>query len=150
MQQRQQGMALLVSMVLIFVMSVLGISAMRSATLEGRMVSNSFQKGLTFEAAESASDAIINDDSIIESSICTSGKQVTAMDNLSADSRLDTDGYITYGGSTIVLNYSLDSGFGAVKFIAGGEASVSNTVTRTEVSQGVYLIGPAQAGGGCQ
>lgn len=145
----EQGMALMVSMVLIFLMSVLGISAMRTATLEGRMVSNSFQKELTLQAAESASDEIISNDVIIEKSICTSGKQITPMDKLNAEAVLDTEGYITFGGSTVVLNYSLDGGFGAVKFIAGGESNLANTSTRSEISQGLYLIGPAQLAAGC-
>lgn len=145
----QKGIALLVSMVLIFVMSILGLSAMRSATMEGRMVANSYQKDMTLQAAESASDDVIANDATIEAAICSAGDNAQNLPNLSAGNKLTTESTIVYGGGALVQNYSLDSAFGAVKFIAGGSSTITGTNTTSRVSQGIYLIGPSQIDGGC-
>jgi len=147
---RQDGIALLVSMILIFVMSLLGISAMRSATLEGRMVSNSFQKELTLQAAESASDSIVADNVKIEAAICAPNEKQYAKANLNANGKLTTSSTIEYGGATLVRDFSLGGEFGSIKFITGGESTINNTNTTSRVSQGVVLIGPAQMSRGCQ
>jgi len=50
----QRGGALLVAMVMIFMLSIMGISVMRSSTLEHRMAVNAIRTAATFQAAESA------------------------------------------------------------------------------------------------
>lgn len=144
---KQRGMALLVSIVLIFIMSILGVSAMRSATLEGRMVSNAYQKELTLQAAESASDQVTANDVLIESAICAPNEIRSQKQELNAGGKLTTEGTLSYGGRTLVLNYSAD--FGMVKFITGGEATINGTNVKSRVTQGITLMGPPEIGGGC-
>ncbi len=113
------------------------------------MVSNSFQKDMTLQAAESASDAIVANDATIEAAICVDGETAHSKNELSANGKLTTEGTIQYGGGALVMNYSLGSSFGEVKFIAGGNSVITGTNTRSRVTQGIYLIGPAQINGDC-
>jgi len=56
----QSGAALMIAMVLIFMISVMGISVMRNSTLEQRMASNSIQSSVVFQAAESVVEETLN------------------------------------------------------------------------------------------
>lgn len=49
---RQQGIALVVALILLVVMTLLGLSAMRSVTLEEKMAANTFDRSVSFQAAE--------------------------------------------------------------------------------------------------
>lgn len=51
---RQQGAALIVSLVLLLVVTVLGVTAMRTTTLQERMAGNLRDNNLAFQAAEAA------------------------------------------------------------------------------------------------
>lgn len=52
--QRQTGAALIVSLVLLLIMTVLGVTAMRTTTLQERMAGNLRDNNLAFQAAEAA------------------------------------------------------------------------------------------------
>jgi len=148
-RQQQQGAALMVAMVMIFVMSVLGVSSMRSGTLEGQLVSNAYQKDLTFQAAESATDFIIADDTKLEDVICTSTAVQTDVDQLESGAVLETTVDVEYGGESIVLGYSLSAGFTAMRFTATGTSTLTNSGTTSRISQGVFIIGAKSTSGGC-
>jgi len=60
-QRSQKGAALLVAMVLIFMISIMGVSVMRNSSLEHRMASNSIQSATVFQAAESVVEMTLND-----------------------------------------------------------------------------------------
>ena len=53
-RQDQQGMVLVVSLLILLIITLLGLSSMRNAGLEERMSGNQFDKNYTFEAAEAA------------------------------------------------------------------------------------------------
>lgn len=52
--RRQRGMVLVASMLILIVITLLGLSAMRSAGLEERMSGNQYDQNYVFEAAEAA------------------------------------------------------------------------------------------------
>lgn len=52
--RRQQGIVLVVAMVMLVVMSILGISSVRGIALEEKMTANAFDRSLAFQAAEAA------------------------------------------------------------------------------------------------
>jgi len=60
-RRSQQGAALLVALVMVFMISVMGISVMRNSSLEHRMASNSIQSAVVFQAAESVVEMTLND-----------------------------------------------------------------------------------------
>jgi type IV pilus assembly protein PilX len=52
--RRQSGIALVVALILLVVMTLLGLGAMRSVTLEEKMAANTFDRSVSFQAAEAA------------------------------------------------------------------------------------------------
>lgn len=59
----QNGVALVVALILLVVMTLLGLSAMRSVTLEEKMAANTFDRSLSFQSAESTlreAEALLN------------------------------------------------------------------------------------------
>lgn len=51
---RQSGVALVVALILLVVMTLVGISAMRTVTLEEKMTSHTFDRSVSFQATEAA------------------------------------------------------------------------------------------------
>ena len=51
---KQQGIVLIVAMVMLIVMSILGISSVRGIALEEKMASNAHDRSIAFQAAEAA------------------------------------------------------------------------------------------------
>lgn len=147
--EKQSGSALMVSMIMIFVMSLLGVSMMRSSTLGGRMVSNAFEKDLTFQAADSATDFIVEDTTNLESVICKTTAETTDVDVLEAGSKLETKVDVSYGGEGIVPGYSLAKGIAMMRFTATGTSTLVGSGTSSRISQGVYILGAKSEFGGC-
>ncbi len=52
--QRQAGVALVVALILLVIMTLVGLSALRTVTLEERMTAQTFDRSLSFQAAEAA------------------------------------------------------------------------------------------------
>lgn len=53
-RQRQRGVALVVALILLVVMTLVGLAGMRTVTLEEKMTASTFDRSLAFQAAESA------------------------------------------------------------------------------------------------
>ncbi|MGX5650433.1 pilus assembly PilX family protein [Hydrogenophaga borbori] len=51
---RQRGVALVVALILLVLMTLVGLAAMRGVALEERMSANTYDRGLSFQAAEAA------------------------------------------------------------------------------------------------
>lgn len=53
-RQHQRGVALVVALILLVVMTLVGLAGMRTVTLEEKMTASTFDRSLAFQAAESA------------------------------------------------------------------------------------------------
>lgn len=51
---RQSGVALIVALILLVIMTLVGLSAMRTVTLEEKMTAHTFDRSVSFQAAEAA------------------------------------------------------------------------------------------------
>jgi type IV pilus assembly protein PilX len=133
--QAQRGAALIVGLVLLLVMTLLGVAAMRTSTLQLVMAGNSQYSQLAFQAAESGVENEFN-----------AGGLTTTLDR---DSTYDLgDGteaetHIEYSTSTAVPagGYSIGAGFMAHHF----EIRSIGTAPRSATSihrQGLYIVGP--------
>ena len=60
-KKKQDGAALMVAMVMIFMLTLMGLASMRNSNLDRRMTSNSVQSAITFQAAESSTELMLND-----------------------------------------------------------------------------------------
>lgn len=149
----QQGAALMVSMVLIFMLTILGISAMREATLEGQLATNSAQKEITFQSAESATDIILDiEDAENEMStvsvICKPANEFD-MNDLSVPDAQATKVTVAYGGQSLPVGWQLGGAISGRRFVVTGESTLEGASTSTTISQGVVALGAAQQGADC-
>lgn len=146
---KQRGSILMVAMIMIFVLSILGVSAMRGASIEGQLASNAVHKEITFQAAESASDAVLAIEGKLESIICSDTHETFAQDSLGQSSDQRTESVLEYGGRSAALGYSLGGPVGARRFVVTGTSSLPGVHTSTTIAQGVLLIGAADNTGSC-
>lgn len=51
---RQKGIALVIALILLVIMTLIGLSAMRTVSLEERMTGQTFDRSISFQAAEAA------------------------------------------------------------------------------------------------
>ena len=145
---RERGAALLVAMVMVFLLSVLGVSSMRGASLEGRLASNALHKELTFQAAESSTDQVLARSGVFEAQICRDGWRDLAMPALSTEGR-DTAARLAYGGRAHVRGFSIGGPIAARRFVVEGRSELTGASTATVISQGVVMIGAADDSGDC-
>jgi type IV pilus assembly protein PilX len=141
--QRQSGAVLIISLIILLVLTIIGVTAMRSATLEEKMAANSMNHNVTFHAAESAIENALDDTGSMVQAIL-SGDTVS-VDLDIGDSSITSSADITYLGSGIAFGFSLgqnSSAFSSYRFDATGTASRSNNGANVSMSQGVRRIGP--------
>ncbi len=146
---RQQGSVLMVAMIMIFMLSILGVSAMRGASLEGQLASNAVHKEITFQAAESASDAVLAISGKLESIICNVDGETLSQNKLGQSAEQLTESVLEYGGRAAAMGYSLGGPVSARRFVVTGTSSLPDVHTSTTIAQGMLLIGAADDSGDC-
>lgn len=147
-RQRQSGTALLVALIMIFMISVMGISAMRSSTLESRMAANAIQTANAFQAAESSTEILLNDHTNLEAALADmdNGYGFQTEDELngsaiSLDSRADTL-FVGYGAAPGWSLGESSTGFAAIRFRTTGTGTITAVRANSVVEQGAFRIAP--------
>lgn len=147
--QSQQGSALIVSLIMLLAMTLLGIAASGSATMELRMAGSNERINATLQAAESAVDATVTNVNLL-------GQALDSVDAVTQAIRLDSNynaasqpvssvATISYVGQGNMDGFSL--GINKNKFVAhnfevvGKGSMQDNAVSVT--SQGVYRVAPS-------
>lgn len=146
---RQQGSVLMVAMIMTFMLSILGVSAMRGASIEGQLASNAVHKEITFQAAESASDAVLAISGKLESIICNDTDEALSQNQLGQSSEQITGSVLEYGGRAAAMGYSLGGPVSARRFVVTGTSTLPDVHTSTTIAQGMLLIGAADESGDC-
>lgn len=144
----QKGSALLVAIVMIFMLSVMGVSVMRSSTLEKRMAVNAIQNSTTFQAAESAANLALNTPANLMTvhSHGVNKRVALNIDEVNADIGLESVSTLKYVGKGTADNFSMGEGasnFEALLFIATGVSTIDAVRSRSTVEQGAFRIVPA-------
>lgn len=136
---RQRGGALLVAMVMIFMLSIMGVSVMRSSTLEKRMAINAIQSSATFQAAESASNLALNDFNHLNSAHMAGSNTpvVLAIDEVHADIGLQSVSTVEWVGTGPLPGFSTGD-FQALYYIATGVSAIDSARSQATVEQGAY------------
>jgi len=144
--ERQRGAALLVALVMIFMMTVLGLTAMRESSLEKRMTTNSVHKSSTFQAAESATDLIINNEANLTEAFTREGEIVNVALPIPTNTEMELTGSIEYTGHGAPSGFSFGKkgGFQALRYRVQGDAKIVNVQSASKVFQGTYQIVPAR------
>ncbi len=130
--RRQQGAALLMSMVFLMILTLLSVSAMKNSMLETKIAANHQHKMLSFQSQESAFARLLGPDPEVSRPLTIAAAPtmnsnyfvssgVTNQPDLSADVRMDfveksTPGqykYSGYGLNIVTLKFNADA-FGKV------------------------------------
>ena len=147
---RQRGAALMVAMVMIFVLSIMGVSAMRGSTLERRMAINAVQSAVVFQAAESATEIALDDTDVLTGALSPSlgaGQWIEPdVAPVRADVGLDSTVQIRHTGSSLPPGFSAGgdgSGFTALRFETRSAVRADTVGVAAGVEQGAYRVVPA-------
>ena len=141
-ERPQGGAALVVAMIMIFMISIMGVSAMRSSTLENQMATNAIQAREVFQEAESATEQALNDTANLTAAFESATGQVTVELNLAHADAIDSAATLTYVGSGIAPNYSIGL-FEGLRFIAEGASEADAVNSSASVAQGAVRTVPA-------
>lgn len=146
----ERGGALLVAMIMIFMLSVLGVSAMRSSTLEKRMAINAIQSSTTFQAAESAADLALNSRANLNLVLDGGDNQpavILPIPAVRAGINLQSISALKYVGTGIAEGSSFGEGGGnsfiSYRFVATGVSAISSVRSQSTVERGAYMNAPA-------
>lgn len=145
----QRGGALLVAMVMIFMLSIMGVSVMRGSTLEHRMAVNAIRTAATFQAAESASNFAINSHVHMTEAHKKglNGRYIVSTDSVNPDvANLASNSSLSYTGEGLPDGFSAGEFTGLV-FVATGVSSMENSGTQSTIEQGAMRIVPGGNGG---
>ena len=92
---RQRGVVLIVSLILLMVLTLIGVTAMQTSTLEERMAGNAMDRSLAFQAAEAALRAGENE---LDSSVLEVEKKPYFMGELDFSHEMPTEPWLLDNG----------------------------------------------------
>ncbi len=145
-QAKQQGVALLVALLVIFMLSVMGVSALKSSSIERRMTSNAIESATTFQAAESATDIILNDSDNLSLAWAYDGDPYRQAPKLASAGELRINVDLIYVGDGVAPGFSLgqtSNGFMSLRFDALATAELGEYEAESNIAQGAYRIVPS-------
>lgn len=161
---RQQGIVLIVSLLILVMMTIIGITALSTTTLEERMALNTQHDNLVFQGTESQIQSVINastpgmpgysvtTDPMLTAmaaganSTVSAGSSTTHIPGGNATATLDTNATITY--LNVIKGAHCKSGGGLNQFVCyqfqiDAAATINTSGAKQEHLQGVQRIGPA-------
>jgi len=148
-RRAQKGMALIVGLVFLLVLTIIGVTSLRTTTLEERMASNLQQKTIAFQDAESRIARLINDLNartlnLSANDDCASIDAETNPDSLNAGA---VDSFHTcpeYIGTSLAGRLTNSAEGSQTSLLHFRLESTSTTVGKAvaTVQQGVYQRGP--------
>jgi len=138
---RQRGAALIVSLILIFVVSILGITSMERSIMERQLATNAVQSNLVFQAAESATDSVINNPTTLMQAFSSDTNSTKVVLNLEGqdDLSIGAEADLTFLGNSVVRGYSIGL-FEGLRFEARGDGSFNGA--KATVEQGAVRVVP--------
>ena len=145
---KQRGAALIIAMVMIFMLSLMGISAMKGSSLERRMATNSVLSAAAFQAAESLTDlALDNEDNLdaawrVQPAIY-SVPEIDLKNSYVSEQGIEAE----FIGDGLPIGYSMaegsSSGFSAFNYEVRGATVMQESRTASAVTQGAFRIVPS-------
>lgn len=100
---RQHGAALITSLIVLLLLTVMGVSGIRNATLEESMAFNAQAKSITFQASETALGAVVtNQESVLDTAI---GSGIGSVSNNDYSAMANPPGAATAVSATTTTTY---------------------------------------------
>jgi hypothetical protein len=146
-KKQQQGAALFVSLMFLFLMTIIGLNALNTSTSDERMALNTQHQQEVFHAAESAINVAKRDTTTLETAI-TSGTSLAI--DYTGQNDVTASAQATYIGCGLPgAGFGLGAGgFVTHEFGITGNASLGASSAQATHLQGVDLLAP-MAGESC-
>lgn len=141
---RQKGAALFISLMLLFLMTIIGLNALDTATSDERMALNTQHEQEVFHAAESAVTVLKRNDAALDTAIGTGTFGPTAYAGQPNVTAAATIAYVTCGDPP--AGYDLGK-FVSQDFAITGTAQLVNSSAQAVHVQGIGKVAPLA--GGC-
>ncbi|MBF0369104.1 MAG: pilus assembly PilX N-terminal domain-containing protein [Magnetococcales bacterium] len=149
----ERGSVLLIGLLFLLVVSALAITASRMSGLDERVSANSHRINITFQAAESAIESIIEEGNgnldinnvLAQSMMAITQRPADGSSYDMADAHVESRGIICYDGEGIAPGFSLGEGtqnFTAHRFKFRGRGEIPDINSRSTNLQGARIIGP--------
>ena len=145
----QRGATLFVALIMLVLISLIGVTALKSASVVERMSSNDYEKNRTFQASESAVNLTLQNDDLITEAINANGAPVEKdVVNINLDHAKAKVTFTTAGVGPVDGNSLGEGGVGGQRIMitAVGEIDGAANISTTTVHGIVKLI-PNGAGG---
>ncbi len=145
---KQSGAALFVSLMILFLMTIIGLSALNNATTDERMALNMQHQQQVFHAAESSINVVKRDINSLEEAISTGAPSTPVAYNSQAD--VTASASASYVGCGIpAAGFGLgEGGFVTHEFGINASAALGASSAQANHLQGVSLLAP-MAGESC-
>jgi type IV pilus assembly protein PilX len=137
----QRGVALVVALVVLLILTILGVSALVSTALEGMMAGNVQEQNRAFQAAEAGiDDAIANPNSYIASPPTQVTGSLSGVGNYNARASY-TNTFLAFSNPRrSQVGWGSHVSHAHFQTVSVGTANIGATTTLT---QGLYLISPS-------
>jgi type II secretory pathway pseudopilin PulG len=128
-RHNQTGAALFIGLIMLLVIAIIGVSGVRSVVMEKNMATNNQYEMLVFQAAETAIEGTLADDTAFVAAINTptSGTWPTrsfAVTHASNYFTVSSDAEITVGAPTVPIGYSIGE-FVSYPFTITGDGAIA-------------------------
>lgn len=137
---RQRGVALVIALVVLLILTILGVSALVSTALEGMMAGNVQEQNRAFQAAEAGIDAaLVNPNSYISSPPTLVSGTLTAIGDYNARAAYTSSFIAISKPRRSATGWGDKARFTHFQTVSVGRGNIGATATLT---QGLYLISP--------
>jgi|TARA_Y100000310_G_scaffold173047_1_gene173165 type IV pilus assembly protein PilX len=143
---RQNGAALFAALIILLVITVMATSSISVTSLEQTMALNTQAENMAFQASESAINAAVDDDSLLQQAVNSSPGNWPVLNVDLNDPNISSSAEIRHMGTGNASGFSLglESGmFGAYRFEIVGNGTVGSINIQSETTQGLYKIAPS-------
>ena len=129
-RHKQSGAALFIGLVILVVIAIIGVSGVRSVVMEKNMASNNQYRMLVFQAAETAIEGTLADNTAFVAAINTptSGTWPTrsySVTHTSNQFTVSSDAEIQVGAPTVPIGYSIGE-FVSYPFTITGDGAIAS------------------------
>lgn len=143
----QQGAVLAVSLVILFLLSILGLAVMKSSTLEEKMAANALHHDIAFQVTETVSENEISNTQNMVNAFNSTSASTTVNFKHSTIDMVDATTTVSYVKESFAPGFSLSGSSGKVSmymFVANTVGTINQTNTSARVIQGFYRKAPSQ------
>lgn len=138
----ERGATLIVALIMLILISLIGASSLRNASVAEKMSAANHLKNTTFQASESAAALALSDSSLISEAIISGVPETTTVDVSSSD--VSTQVIFTLVGASPVLDATIgENGYSGQRIMVTSTAQLTSDARSTsETVHGVVQMVP--------